>query len=234
MSLDDVAVRTHVPKLSTYCAKVKHELSFDRRLRRWQLPPMGIGERIAHARTARGLSQASLGKLVGAGQTTVSSWERGRTEPTRDDVQRVAGALNLDVAELEQGGSILPRRTVPLVGFVSAGAQAVLFGQGQGPFDEVDAPEGANESTVAVEIRGDSLGPLFNEWLVYYDDVRRPVTTDLIGRLCVVGLPDERILVKKLQRSRSEGLFHLLSQTEDPILDAEVDWAARVRQMTPR
>ena len=123
---------------------------------------------------------------------------------------------------------------LPLLVASGAGAEAHLYEHGQGPFSEVEAPDNATDDTVAVEIRGDSLGSFFNEWIVFYDDVRSPVTPDLIGRLCVVGLPNGQILVKKLQRSRSEGLFHLLSQTEDPILDAEVIWAARVTNMTPR
>ena len=36
------------------------------------------------------------------------------------------------------------------------------------------------ETTVAVEIRGERLGA---RWLVYYDQVERPVTPELIGKL---------------------------------------------------
>lgn len=68
----------------------------------------------------------------------------------------------------------------------------------------------------------------------YYDEIRRPVTEDLIGRLCVVGLPDGRILVKRLRRARSPGFYHLESNTEPTMPDEEVVWAARVRNMTPR
>lgn len=124
------------------------------------------------------------------------------------------------------------RGVVPLVGYVAAGATAYFTPAGE--LGEVTAPENATDSTVAVEIRGDSLGSFFDRWLVFYDDVRRPVTADLIGRLCVVGLEDGRVLIKKPQRSRVKGLFHLLSQTEDPILDAAVEWAARVKSMVPR
>jgi len=125
------------------------------------------------------------------------------------------------------------QRRVPLVGYVSAGAEAHFMPPG-GPIGEAPAPEWASEATVAVEIRGESLGSLFDKWLVFYDDVRRPVTTDLMGRLCVVGLEDGRILIKKLQRSRARGLFHLISQTEPPILDVAVEWAARVKSMMPQ
>ena len=200
---------------------------------------MSIALRIAAARKQRGWSQARLAEAVGAAQTTVSSWERGRTEPAREDVRRIAEVLEVPLAELELDTSDRPGEggtpdLTPLVGFVGAGARAHFFADGQGPFDEVRAPDGSTDHTVAVEIRGDSLGPFFNEWLVYYDDVRAPVTPDLIGQLCVVGLPDGRILIKKLKASQTPGLFHLLSQTEEPILDVAIDWAARVRSMSPR
>ena len=126
------------------------------------------------------------------------------------------------------------RRTVPLVGYVGAGAEAHFYGEGQGPLDQVDAPDGSTEHTKAVEIRGDSLGSFFDRWLVFYDDVRRPVTPDLFNKLCVVGLPNGQVLVKKLQRGSRRSRFHLIGQFGDPILDAEVEWAARVKNMVPR
>jgi hypothetical protein len=88
--------------------------------------------------------------------------------------------------------------------------------------------------TVAVEIRGESLGALFDRWLVYYDQVERPVTPELIGKLCVVGLADGRVLIKKIQRSKAKGLFHLISNTEAPLTDVAIEWAARVTSMQPR
>lgn len=199
--------------------------------------PPSIAARIAAARRQAGWSQQRLARAVSAAQTTVSSWERGRTEPGREDVRRIAEALDIPIARLELDSAergLVRAGTAPLVGFVSAGSRAHFFADGQGPFDEVAAPDGATEQTVAVEIRGESLGSFFNEWLVYYDDVRAPVTPDLIGRLCVVGLVDGRVLIKKIKASQTPGVYHLLSQTEESILDVEVVWAARVRSMTPR
>lgn len=153
--------------------------------------------------------------------------ERGLTERT---IELAARAFDVPtVAVLESTD-----RIVPLVGVVGAGAQAHFYGDAQGPFDEIPAPEGSTEHTVAVEIRGESLGPLFDKWLVFYDDVRRPATADLVGKLCVIGLTDGRVLIKKLQRSKTRGLYHLVSQTEPPILDVPIEWAAKVKHMVPR
>jgi len=123
---------------------------------------------------------------------------------------------------------------VPVVGYVGAGATAHFYAVAQGELDEVDLPKGAAESTVAVEIRGESLGSIFNRWLVYYDSVHRPVTDELMGELCVVGLEDGRVLIKQLQRGRSGGLFNLLSPNQPPITDVAVEWAARVTSMSRR
>lgn len=123
---------------------------------------------------------------------------------------------------------------VEIVGYVGAGAVATLFEYGQGGLGRVEPPRDRTPETVAVEVRGTSLGPVFDNALIFYDDVRSPVTPDLHGRLCVVGLPDGRVLVKKLQ-SNGSGRFHLLSNgVDDPLLDEDVAWAAKVKEIRPR
>ena len=57
-----------------------------------------------------------------------------------------------------------PTGRVPLVGYVGAGAIAHFYADAQGPFDEVDAPDASgSHSTVAVQIRGHSLGALVRQ-----------------------------------------------------------------------
>lgn len=162
--------------------------------------------------------------------TTIYSYLGGKSQSLKGITQdAIAQAYSVSADDLFGG-----RATVPVVGYVQAGAEAVLFAAGQGPFDHVPAPEGSTDRTVAVQIRGESLGEFFSEWLVFYDDVRSPITPDMHNQLCVVGLPDDRILVKLIKPARDPGLFHLLSQTEGPMLDEEILWGARVKAMTPR
>ncbi len=195
---------------------------------------MSIGQRIKEARQSRGVSQGRLAERINQAQTTISSWERGRTEPTREDVQRIADALQLSTAELELE-RVPTGRTVPLVGYVGAGSAAHYYANADEGLGVVEAPENATIKTVAAEVRGTSLGPAFDRWLVYYDEIRSPVTPDLYGALCVVGLPDERVLVKILRPAGDSGRYHLISNGgEEPIFDQEVVWAARVKNMRPR
>lgn len=126
-------------------------------------------------------------------------------------------------------------RLVSVIGYVGAGAAAHYYAVSQGDLDQVPAPPDSVAHTVAVEIKGDSIGPLFNQWLIFYDDVRSPVTADLIGQLCVVGLMDDRVVVKKIRKSKTKGLYDLISNDDrENITDVEIIWAARVKHMAPR
>jgi phage repressor protein C with HTH and peptisase S24 domain len=203
------------------------------------------GERLRIARATRFGSARIAAKHIGVAISTYGAHERAEDPGGRDYGPNEAkkygrrfgvtaewlltgygpgpGDREYVEPEIEQ----IPKARV--VGYVGAGSLAHFYDVAPGDLDEVDRPQGATETTVAVEIRGDSLGPIFNHWLVFYEDVHRPVTSDLIGQLCVVGLHDGRILVKQIQRARKEGQFNLISATEKPITDVEVDWAARVK-----
>jgi hypothetical protein len=197
-------------------------------------------ERLQEARASAGFDEASLAaRALGIKEPTYLGHENG-SRGFRSRADQYARKYGVSLEWLLTGRGPRDRRpeprtakrTVPLVGYVGAGAEAHFMAAGE--LGEVEAPDGSSDSTVAVEIRGESLGPLFDRWIVFYDDVRRPVTADLVGRLCVVGLDDGRVMVKKIRRSKSRGLFHLISNIEAPILDVAIEWAALVKNMVPR
>lgn len=196
-------------------------------------------DRLREAREKAGYTSASeAARAFGWGEAGYRHHENGNRDYGDEEAQRYARAFRRPAEWLLWGrgrakeAPAAKPAMVPLVGYVGAGAATYFVPPGE--LGEVEGPIGSSESTVAVEVRGDSLGPLLDRCLVFYDDVHRPVTADLVGHLCVVGLDDGRILIKKLQRSRAKGLFHLLSQTEGPILDVTVEWAARVKALVPR
>jgi transcriptional regulator with XRE-family HTH domain len=186
-----------------------------------------------------GKTQSGLAKAMRVSPSAVTQLLKGRRDLKYREVRPIMEYLGVTPPEMgepafEEPGSDYQSGTVPVVGYVGAGAATHYYAVSQGELDRVAAPESANADTVAVEIRGDSLGKLFNQWLVFYDDVRRPVDHALHGKLCVVGLADDRILVKRL-RAKGGGLFDLISNTdEEPIRDVAVEWAAKVKRMEPR
>ena len=210
------------------------------------------GERLRIAREKFFKSARVAAKALGMPVSTYGAHERAEDPGGRDygpdEAKRYGRRFRVTPEWLltgrkvgptdDPGGIDIPEEPtapkVPVAGYVGAGAEAHFYAVAQGDLDEVEAPEGSSKQTVAVEIRGDSLGTFFDRWLVFYDDIRSPITPDLIGKLCVVELDDGRVLIKKVQRSRVHGLFNLVSQNEPPIVDATIEWAARVKSMMPR
>lgn len=180
----------------------------------------------------------------------VGNWELGK-EVGIDNLKAIAELANVSLDWLAYGAGEKPtkdnlrpiirseeeRNRVPLLGYVRAGAAAYYYADADNPLDWVPPIDDGTDDTVAVQIQGESLGSFFDQWLVYYDEVRSPVTPDLIGKLCVVGLMDDRVVVKKIRRSKSKDprLFDLISNNGmDDITDVEIVWAARVKHMAPR
>src|SRR5262245_21011143 len=96
-----------------------------------------------------GKSKMGLAEALGRQPSAVTALLRG-------DRQLKASEIPIVERYLEIGGA----RTVPLVGYVGAGAQAHFTAAGE--LGRVPAPEGSTDATVAVEIRGESLGSFFD------------------------------------------------------------------------
>lgn len=188
-----------------------------------------MGNNLKKLRKSRGWTHQEAADAMGVSRSQIIKLERSERKLTEQYIMAAARAFGVDEAAV-----FTDEASVPVVGYVGAGSEAHIYAEAQGPFDTVPGPKGSNEKTVAVEIRGDSLGAFFDHWLVFYDDRREPLTKDMIGRLCVVGLADGRVLVKKLASGQIPGRWTLLSHFEPPIYDAIVEWGAIVRSMAPR
>lgn len=57
-----------------------------------------IGAQITKYRTAAGLSQTQLSKMIGTSCNMISYWESGRHQPNRRSVKRLCEALNVTEA----------------------------------------------------------------------------------------------------------------------------------------
>jgi transcriptional regulator with XRE-family HTH domain len=175
-------------------------------------------------------------------QPQISRWIKGQ-DPERPNYERIVDVAKTmgvisDMRSEDVAASIEPApsgRKVRVKGYVGAGGEAHFYKLSDEDYEEVSAPDGATDQTIAVEIKGTSWGRFMNTWLVFYDDIRSPVTEDLLGHPCVVGLADDRILVKVIRRD-GKGGYKLISNdsTEPDIEDAEIEWAAKVTSMRPR
>jgi transcriptional regulator with XRE-family HTH domain len=66
-------------------------------------PPNTVGTRIRQARRARGWTQDDLAIAVGVSRSAVAQWETDRAGQLRDNLGRIATALEMPVADLLDG-----------------------------------------------------------------------------------------------------------------------------------
>lgn len=181
------------------------------------------------------LSQSELARRIGVRQQAIAQVESGQIKSPKFIIA-LARELRLTIEQAtgEPGGVPSPRM-VPIVGIVNAGGSNIMRSGIDGGLGEVEAPEGSTPQTVAVEVRGNSMGGRLEDGdTVFYDDRREPVTADLIGRLCVCETVDGEVLVKKIASGSRPGLYHLISYNAEPMFDVKLVWAAKITNIRPR
>jgi transcriptional regulator with XRE-family HTH domain len=197
-----------------------------------------LHERLRQARERAGFETASdAARALGLSESTYLGHEngsRGFKAKAEKYARRFGVSLEwlLTGKQIRAAGRSDEAHDVPLVGFVGPAAQVHFFEKGRSGSRLVRGPVDSSEETVALEVRGDGLGALFDRWLLFYDATERPIKIENLGKPCVVQLPDGSVLVRKVRRSKSRGLYHLLSQTtDDTMLDVAIDWAAPVKHL---
>jgi DNA-binding transcriptional regulator YiaG len=214
----------------------------------------GLAARIHDLRRGLGLSQARFGVLIGVDQSNVSRWENGAT-PEDVHIVKMAELAGRHPAVFRYGppaGELGPAApgldapgpaardagaTVSVVGYVGAGEEMFPFDDhalGAG-LETVGAPEGVGTAPmVAVRIRGESMHPMREGWLLFYRRDHAGVPEDCLNRLCVVKLAgDGPVLVKEVHRGYRADRFLLTSWNAPPLEDVAVDWAAPVLSIRP-
>jgi transcriptional regulator with XRE-family HTH domain len=178
-------------------------------------------------REERGWTHERAAEAMGVSRSQFIKLERGERRMTQDYIDRAARAFTVSKSKII--GDDRPA-TIPIIGRVGASADGlIIHDTDHGPFGEIEAPTGASGDEAAVEVEGHSMGMYAPDGsLVLYHDRRNPPTTDLLGEVCVVGLPDGRILVKRLLRGSEPRLFDLESLVGETLRDQRVDWAAVV------
>lgn len=111
--------------------------------------PSSLGGYIRQARLARGLSGAQLGRLAGTNSSNISRIESGETaSPTPELLRRIAGALDIDVAELlAYLGISLPPSTPTLRGYLRhryPGLPETAIREAEQAVDRITEKYGAN------------------------------------------------------------------------------------------
>lgn len=186
-----------------------------------------MGNRLKELRLAKKWTHDEAANAMGVSRGQFIKLERGERRLTAQYINLASKAFGVQQAEILEAGEDV---TLPIVGRVGASTDgSVIQATDHGPFGEVQAPVGSRGSEVAVEVIGHSMGIYAPDGsLILYDDRHEPPHEDMLGNVCVVGLPDGRVLVKRLLRGSRRGLFDLESLVGETLRDQRVEWAAMV------
>lgn len=198
------------------------------------LPPKHPNQ-LRALRKRLGLTQERVATAMHMAYQTYGKYERGESEISYSQAQRFAAVLRCAPDDIFSEATL--SRRVPVVGYVGAGEQVFPFDElppGEG-LRQVQCPVGLDpKKTVAVEVRGDSMRPIDDGWLVFYTRTAEGVPYEAVGQECVVKIAgDGPLLIKRVRPGYTRGRFNLLSRNADPIEDAALEWAAPVRAFLP-
>ena len=118
---------------------------------------------------------------------------------------------------------------IPLVGRSKAGDVVTL----DGVAGAVRSLPGSTDITRAVKIQGLVLGPVLEGWLAYFEDSKSNAPKTYFGRLCIVGMPDNSLALKQVEKGALRGRCTLRSNFAAPLYDAEISWAAPIWALLP-
>lgn len=198
-----------------------------------------LGRRVRLLRESLDRTQTDFAGMLGVDQSTVARWESGRTPKARH-VARLASLAGLHPLEFIYGRPSGPgRATAPVVGYVGAGQQVFTIddhalGAGLDEVESLVSHASGGPPVVAVRIRGDSMHPMKDGWLLFYTRDQDGVPAECVGRLCVLQVADEGpALVKEIRRGYQPGTFTLVSWNAAPMEDVALAWAAPVLAIRP-
>jgi hypothetical protein len=193
--------------------------------------PNGLRE----AMNAREIGPTALGRMADIPKQDIDRWAKQERRLTPEVAAKLAPHLNTTPNRL----LLLPEppsrpKTTTIVGRAGAATDGkVIMAEGQGGLGTVTVPEGASEESKAIEIEGYSMGVLADGALVFYTEVHSAPTDDMLGLVVVVGTSDGSVLLKKLLRGSSKGLYDLESINGPTLRDQQVIWAAHIDSLVP-
>jgi len=180
------------------------------------------------------MNQTDLGIAVGVTQPSVSAWERDKAVPEPETMVKVAKATGTTPGWLQFGDA--DQSGARVVGIIGAGAQITPFTDLESAEAElVPKPVGYEQSDVeAYEIRGDSMYPLQEGWLVFVIRNRTVDARMILRRLCVVGLSSDEALLKEVHAGTTKGRYTLHSWNAPARENVALKWANPVIDIRPR
>lgn len=192
-------------------------------------------ERLAKALAERGINMMTASRLAGKSDTYVRDLLKRDKEPTIENFMALAKVVGKPVSYLI-GETELTTTTVPVMGFVGAGAEVSPEFEQVPPegLDQIEVPFPLPDEMIALQIRGDSMLPAYRDGMavIVYRNQRKPLQS-FYGEDAAVRTSDGRRFLKTIMRGQN-GLVNLLSWNAAPIENVQLEWVGEIFATLPR
>lgn len=134
-------------------------------------------------------------------------------------------------------GRIFPRRSVPIMGYLGAGAEVEPDYEQVPPegFDTVELPFPLPDDMIAFRVRGISMLPVFKDGavVIVYREQRRAIET-FYGEEAAVRTIEGKRYIKTITRGSRSGTVNLMSWNDpQPIENQRLEWIGEIFTIMP-
>ena len=191
---------------------------------------MDLGTRIKTIRLGMGLDQAHFGAMLGASQSAVARWENG-SSPRAAALRQIAALAAISVEDLLGDDRVRNpvKAHIPVIGYFD-GVRIVPHDRHFSQSLETDLyPAATDGTTIAIEIRDDSLMPIVNPGAFLICEPT-PVAglTKIRKSLYLIKLSNEDHIFGRLHKN-ADNSFSAIS-TKSAFHDKiHIEWLAEVR-----
>lgn len=190
-----------------------------------------IPEKLRAIMKATGWKQMQLAEKFDVSQSTVNRWLAG-AEPEghrRDAINEAYDRLTH-----EGPSSAEMWHPIPIVGFIGAGAEIMPEFEQVPPegLDQVHVPFALPEEMIALEVRGDSMLPVYKDGhvVIVYKEQKKPVQA-FYGEDAAVRTADGRRYLKTIMKGSP---VTLMSFNAAPIENVGLEWVGEIFAVLPR
>lgn len=193
----------------------------------------GMGNMLKSLREERNWTHEKAAEEMGVSRSQFIKLERGERRLNADYIALAAKAFGVRPSDVIEDPE---ENVVPLMGYIGAGAEIMPEFE-QVPdegLDQIHVPFPLPAEMIALEVRGDSMLPVYKDGhvIIVYKDQKRP-THAFFGEEAAVRTGDGRRFLKTIMRGNGNAVT-LMSFNAGPIENVQLDWIGEIFATIPR
>lgn len=195
------------------------------------LPAMG--NKLKSLREERSWTHEKAAEEMGVSRSQFIKLERGERRLTVDYINQAAKAFGVRPSDIIED---MEDNVVPLMGYIGAGSEILPEFEQVPPegLDQIHVPFPLPDEMIALEVRGDSMLPVYKEGhvLIIYAEQKRPLSA-FYGEDAAVRTSDGRRYLKTIMKGNG-GTVTLMSFNAAPIEGVSLEWVGEIFAAIPR